>query len=432
MRLFPHILQHTPGKLMSRLKALFSVYACNPQKGSESGKGWRVVSHMAAYHDVWAITRANNRPAIEDTLSKTPISGLQFVYYDLPSWARFWKRGQRGAQFYYYLWQIGAYLHARNLHRQIKFDLVHHYTFGKYWTPSFLCLLAVPFIWGPVGGGESAPRNFASYFGFRGWIYERLRDAVRWLGEQDPFVRLTARRSAIAYATTVDSERRMRSLGVRNIKVAAAIALDDQDIRRLGELSNPGDTSMRFIFIGRLLAWKGISLAIEALSQAQISNAELWIVGGGPEDAELRRKVEELGVSDKVKFWGELLRTQAFEKLGQCHVLVHPSLHDSGGWVCLEAMAARRPVICLDHAGPGALVANGAGVKIPAESDRQVVRDIAAAMRLLAANPQLRVRMGEVGRNLVLAHFAWPSKCAEMSRMYATLLAAKRLPSTTC
>lgn len=406
---------------MPRLKVLFSAYACNPVKGSESGKGWRVVSHMAAHHDVWVITRANNRPEIEAALHKTPIVGLRFIYYDLPGWARFWKRGQRGAQFYYYLWQIGCYLHARHAHREIGFDLVHHYTFGKYWSPSFLCLLAVPFVWGPVGGGESAPRNFSSYFGLRGWFYEKLRDAARWIGEWDPFVRLTARRSAIAYATTIDSKERMLRLGVRNIEVQPAIALDDADIRHLGELEAASGPITRFIFIGRLLGWKGVGLAIEAFAQAGIPDAEFWIVGDGPEAPDLRAKAEKLGLQATIKFWGELPRKEAFAKLGQCDVLVHPSLHDSGGWVCLEAMAARRPVICLDHAGPGTLVSDEAGIKVPATSDRQVVQDIAAAMRRLATDRPLSRRMGEAGRQRVLARFAWPAKCAEMSRMYARL-----------
>jgi glycosyltransferase involved in cell wall biosynthesis len=410
--------------LMPRLKVLISAYACNPERGSESGKGWRVVSHMAAHHDVWAITRANNREAIEAGLARAPVPGLQFIYYDLPSWAVSWKRGAAGIQIYYYLWQVGAFLHARKLHRRIPFDIVHHYTFGKYWMPSFLWLLGLPFVWGPVGGGESAPRSFASYFGFRARLYEALRDGLRWLGELDPFVRLTARRCAVAYATTTDSRARMRRLGARTIEVAPAIALDDEDIRRLGELGDPpAGGGIRFIFIGRLLGWKGVGMAIEAFAEARIADAEFWIVGGGPEGNDLRRQADRLGVADRVQFLGEMPRMQAFAKLGQCHVLVHPSLHDSGGWVCLEAMAARRPVICLDHAGPGTLVSEEAGVKIPADNEAQVVRDLAAAMTRLAEDSDLRRRMGEAGRQSVLSHFAWPAKCAEMSRMYRTLLA---------
>jgi len=407
-----------------RLKVLFSAYACNPDRGSESGKGWRVVSHMAAHHDVWVVTRLNNRPAIEAAIRRAPIRGLHFSYYDLPNWASFWKRGSAAVQVYYYLWQLGAFFHARKLGRQVPFDLIHHYTFGKYWAPSFLCLFRTPFVWGPVGGGESAPRGFASYFDLRGRLYEGLRNGLRWIGELDPFVRMTARRCAIAYATTVDTQARMVRLGCRQTEVAPAIALDEEDIRQLGELDEPAEEgALRFIFIGRLLGWKGVALAVEAFAEARIAGAEFWIVGGGPEEGELRRMAERLGVAGQVRFWGEIPRKDAFARLGQCQVLVHPSLHDSGGWVCLEAMAARRPVICLDHAGPGTLVSAEAGIKVPAGNDRQVVRDMTAAMIALAGDKALRRRMGETGRRRVVENFAWPAKCAAMSRMYRMLLA---------
>ena len=49
-------------------------------------------------------------------------------------------------------------------------------------------------------------------------------------------------------------------------------------------------------------------------------------------------------------------------------MLIHPSLHDSGGWVCLEAMAAGRPVICLDLGGPGLQVTEKTGIKVKAST----------------------------------------------------------------
>ena len=57
-----------------------------------------------------------------------------------------------GAQLYYYVWQLAAYFAARKLQRQVRFDLIHHVTLVKYWMPSFLSLLPVPFVWGPVRG----------------------------------------------------------------------------------------------------------------------------------------------------------------------------------------------------------------------------------------------------------------------------------------
>ena len=195
---------------MKRLRVLISAYACEPSEGSEPGIGWDVAREMAEYHSIWVLTRANNRAPIEAELAQRPVTNLQFVYHDLPGWSRWWKRGSRGVQLYYYLWQISAYVAARRLHKQVAFDLAHHVTFVKYWAPSFISLLPIPFVWGPVGGGESTPRAFYDGFSPRGRRYERVRNLARWIGEHDPFVRLTARRSCVALATTEDTARRMK------------------------------------------------------------------------------------------------------------------------------------------------------------------------------------------------------------------------------
>ena len=135
--------------------------------------------HAARQHEVWVITRSNNRPGIEVELARNPSPNLRIAYFDLPHWGRWWKRKHRGVQVYYYLWQAGAYALARRLNMEIGFDVAHHVTFAKYWVPSFISMLPVPFVWGPVGGGESAPRAFWDGFGARGKTYERAREFAR-------------------------------------------------------------------------------------------------------------------------------------------------------------------------------------------------------------------------------------------------------------
>ena len=180
-----------------RLKVLISAYACEPGKGSEPGVGWNVTVEAARRHDVWVITRANNRPMIEPELARNPMPSLHMVYYDLPRWTRWWKRGARGTRLYYYLWQLALYSVARRLHQEIRFDVTHHVTFVTYWMPSLIPFLPAPCLWGPVGGGESAPKALQVDGGWRGRLFEglrsiaagavrgtrwywRRRDAVRW------------------------------------------------------------------------------------------------------------------------------------------------------------------------------------------------------------------------------------------------------------
>ena len=128
-----------------------------------------------------------------------------------------------------------------------------------------------------------------------------------------------------------------------------------------------------------------------------------------------------LGVGERVRFFGRLPRPETLDRLGQSHVLAHPSLHDSGGWVCLEAMAAGRPVLCLDLGGPATQVSEATGIRVPAETPHQTLSDLVTAMQRLAADPALRRRMGEAGKARVASQFGLREKIATIARLYPTL-----------
>ncbi len=123
-----------------------------------------------------------------------------------------------------------------------------------------------------------------------------------------------------------------------------------------------------------------------------------------------------------MKFWGWLSRNETLEKLGDCAVLIHPSLHESGGYICIEAMAAGRPVICLDLGGPGQQVTEETGFKIPAHNSEQTVADLAAAMVKISADPELRVKMGQAGQVLVKKHFSWDAKGQLFNQLYEKIV----------
>lgn len=86
-----------------RLKILVSAYACEPGRGSEPEVGWQWIRQLARKHDVWVMTRANNRIEIERSDISKKYPNVRFEYVDLPRWARFWKKGNRGVHVYYTL-----------------------------------------------------------------------------------------------------------------------------------------------------------------------------------------------------------------------------------------------------------------------------------------------------------------------------------------
>lgn len=411
------------------MKVLLSAYSCEPGKGSERGVGWNVASEVAKHHEVWVLTRPDeSREAIETELKRHPNPNLHFVYFTLPFWQDSLRWGQAGAmQLHYYLWQIQAYFVGRKLHHEVGFDVVHHVTFVRYASPSFLALLPIPFVWGPVGGGESAPAPFWVDFSLKNKLYETLRGVWRSVGEWDPFTRLTARRSAIVYATTKESADRIQQIGASQVLIDSESCMSQHDIDQLMSCPPPTSSSIRFMSIARLLHWKGLHLGLRAFAEAKLPNAEYWILGEGPELARLEQLASDLEISHQVKFLGMLPRDQVLEKLGQCSALVHPSLHDSGGWVCLEAMGAGRPVICLDLGGTAERVTEKTGIKVAAQHPAQAVKDLAGAMIQVANDEALRLSMGQAGQQWVQAQYTWSNRGKQLSKIYETVAIQKKV-----
>jgi glycosyltransferase involved in cell wall biosynthesis len=400
-------------------RILLSAYACEPSSGSEPGVGWNQARQAARFNEVWVLTRKNNAEPIRKELSRNPLPNAHWCYYDLPRWLYFWKKGQRGVHLYYYLWQIGAYFVAKRLHTKIGFDLVHHVTLANYWMPSLLALLPVPFIWGPVGGAESMSRPFLRGFGERGKTYEMLRLLGRWRGEHDLLVRVTAKRACIALATTRETAQRLARLRCRDVRLLGAIGISEEEIAELSDHPLRAGP-VRFVSVGRLLDWKGYHLSLPAFAKARASlpASSYWVIGDGPARMRLVQLARRLNVAESVQFWGALPRGLVLKKLAECDILVHPSLHESGGCVCLEAMAAGRPVVCLDYGGPAILVADETGIKVPAESPGQVIESLAQAMLRIAENPRLRRELSIAARRRVQSVFAWDKRGEVLERLY--------------
>ncbi|WP_295613255.1 glycosyltransferase, partial [Chamaesiphon sp. GL140_3_metabinner_50] len=136
----------------------------------------------------------------------------------------------------------------------------------------------------------------------------------------------------------------------------------------------------------------------------------------------LKQMAIDLGIAKQVKFWGLLPRAEVLQKLSQSSVFVHPSLHDSGGWVCLEAMAAGRPVICLDLGGPAVQVTAATGIKVPAASPELAVSGLAQAMVRLASDKQLRSDLGRSGQLRVREYYSWEVKGKQLAQIYQELV----------
>lgn len=410
-----------------RLKVLMSAYACEPHRGSEPEVGWQWAIHMAQQHDVTVITRANNRAGIEAELARRPRPHPHFVYYDLPRWQRFWKRGNRGVQLYYSLWQRGMLRVARALHAQQRFELTHHVTFGKFAVPSPLVQLPIPLVAGPVGGGESTPPGFQATYSWPGRITEILRSSARRWSLLNPFSRRRLAATHTFIAATPQTAEWLAPLSKRAVLVEPQCGMTEPELNSFAEFPIRRDKPFRLISIARLVHWKGLHLALAAFAQFAKHNpeSEYWIVSGGPELERLKQLAAALGVAKQVTFWGRLPQLKdVYQKLAVADVFVHPALHEGFGYACLEALAAGRPVLCLDWGGPGMQVTPECGYAVTVSHPKQVIDALSAAMQQLGEDEAKRVEMAHAARRRA-ATFSWQRKAAFMNGVYRSVVASR-------
>lgn len=104
------------------------------------------------------------------------------------------------------------------------------------------------------------------------------------------------------------------------------------------------------LFVGGISELKGLRYLVDAISEIirNFSDTLLVLLGRGPLEAELRKKIALLSIKQNVKFVGEIAHREIPWWLNAADILVLPSLNEGFGLAALEATACGRPVIATD------------------------------------------------------------------------------------
>ncbi len=407
-----------------RLNVLISAYACEPNKGSEPEVGWQWALHMARYHDVTVLTRANNRPAIERELEK--LGGEQplpkFVYHDRSPLLMNLKRRANAIKLYYLLWQKSAREVVALLHQANQYDLMHHVTFAGFRYPVAIWGHGAPCIWGPIGGIESIPRSLLPWHHPKSLLVELGRNANNLL-QATPFHVLPkrARVTTMILASTPEMQRTFANLGFET-EIMPTIGLQPDALPCRPHERKPGP--LKLLFVGNLITLKGIDLALDALA-ASGTNAVFTLIGAGNYLHAAQRQVARLGLGNRVVFQGRLPRQEVLKVYNDYDLFLFPSLHDTGGYAVIEAMFNELPVICLDCGGPAVAVQNDCGKKVPLGSREKVVVDLADAIRWYDQNREALPKQGKAARERILREYDWEHKAVAMDERYRRVVATE-------
>lgn len=360
------------------IQILALAFACEPDKGSELGAGWVLSRMLARIGPTCVITRSVYREAIERSRPSVPeAANLRFEYVDLPPITRLGMQDPKGLRPYYFAWQVAAVRAARRLNRQRDFDVVWHLTWSTAWMGSLAPLVGPPFVYGPVAGGVDIPWRLLPELDARGTLYEVVRTLMRGAGRYgNPLARLAWRRARLILVQNPETRAWLPARHRHKAMPFHHVALDAPDEPPRARSGG----SPTALFAGRLFGWKGAGLAIRAI--ALLPGWRLLICGSGPDEARLRRLAEREQVQQRVEFRGWLLREDLLRVMREeADVFLFPSLHDEGGWVIAEALAAALPVVCLNRGGPPVLAGSGGLAVDPTLGVDATAAALAAAVR---------------------------------------------------
>lgn len=409
---------------MDKIKTILATsYAVNPYKGSEDGMGWNGIYQIARFNNVIAITRENNRPHIERYMLENPDSvyeNIQFLYFDLPFWLRFWKKKGRGAMLYYWIWQraIPSFV----LKQKVKCDIVHNLNFHNDWTPSYLYKLGLPFVWGPIGHHPLIP---AQYLESYNKVY-LIKDRLTWSVKQFFWKYSIGLKRSIASANHIlcmnSSVAKVIPLSEKNYSIIPSVATED-----FGYNKNTDNEKFRLISVGRLVPLKGFDLSIsafakfiESISEEEKNECELVIVGSGPEKQFLQNLAKEKNINEYVKFNDWIERDQLLEMYNHVSVLLFPS-HEGAGMVVAEALSFGLPVVCLDNCGPGELINESCGFAVSEQDYNSTVKELSIGISNLYQSPSMLKKMSKSARKRFEQYFNWNRRGEQFQSIYQSL-----------
>ncbi len=398
-----------------RLKVLLVGHACCPEVGSEPGLTWNWARSLAEHHDVWLVAHPAHRDQVEAALADRPQPGLSVHWVEVEAAWDPWipGRGERGIHLHYLLWQRAAFHTCAQLHERMRFDLTHHVSWGTINAPPGLWRLGAPFVWGPIGGGQSAPLRFHSYLG-SGVMTEAVRAARLALLPMQPSLRAAARRSAAVLATNRETARLLERAGCPFVRLFLDNGVMPAALRTGW---TPPAGRLELLWAGRIESRKALALALHAMARVRDLPVHLTVAGDGAERAGCEALAVSLGLQERVRFLGMVPRQQMDRLFAGASALLFTSLQDAFGSVVLEAMAAGLPILGLNHQGVGAMIPEAAALKAPVHSPDAALAGLAQGMRRLLDDPDLLHRMGAAAR----AHAAtelWPERARRMTDIY--------------
>jgi glycosyltransferase involved in cell wall biosynthesis len=312
---------------------------------------------------------------------------------------------------------------VKSLVMEYGIDIVHQVIPVSPKTPSFIFDVGAPVIIGPMNGGMEFPPAFKKQIRSSERIAYSL---AKSLGAVANWFIPGKKNAALLLAANQRTERVIRQMmdHPKNVRLLVENGVD-LDLWKAAISEVPTESKPTFVFIGRLVDWKGVHYLLKAFHQLlKKQPAELIIIGDGEEQATLVSQAKDLGIASHVTFMGFVKQDEIPLLLGKARALVLPSLYECGGAVVLEAMALGKAVIATEWGGPADYIDPSCGILVKPESEEKLVEGLFQAMDSLAADRAYAEELGKRGRLKVEMEFNWRKKVEVVLTYYKQILSS--------
>lgn len=299
----------------------------------------------------------------------------------------------------------GIFMHLR----RNRYDIIHVHA------PNVLGVLATLLYGGPARVVVTHHADMVG-FGVIGFIARRLYAKLLRRARVLTMLSLRNRRVARDIRST-DVPLAALPVGLEAAQFAAQPATKARAEALRAQL--PEDHCV-FVFVGRLVPYKGLDVLIDAL--AHVPRAICLIAGDGPERERLEARAARRSISHRVLFLGAVSDAEKLAALhtGDAFVLPSVSVAETFGIVQVEAQLCALPVVTTDlpTAVTEVTVAGVTGLVVPPRD----VGALARALTLLRDDPKARADLGAAGRQRALATYSREAARRAALAIYATAL----------
>ena len=299
------------------------------------------------------------------------------------------------------------------------FDIAHQLTPLALRYASPLKDSGIPYVLGPYAGSLDTPQGFESECGSAPW-FTHLRRLDHWRFAHDPWLRESYAKAECVLGVAPYVGRILQGIPLKAFDVMSEIGIET--LAPVHPARDP-NAPLRLLHVGRAVRTKGLRDCVRAMALLKdLPHVTLDQAGRGEELEICRREAERLGVADRIRFHGQLTRTEIEKLYEKADIFLFPSFREPSGSVIFEALRHGLCVVTADRGGPGHVIDETCGKKADPVTPEIYAAELAAHVRALASDPDQLAALSKGARFKAESIGLWPGKLQRLMAIYENIL----------